>query len=509
MPSTRCIRALLLLILGLLALPLAAQQQQSRDDESRLLDVRRRQIELRSTQSELARTEELYKQGLVSKAVLEKEQSNLAGRQLDYQQAVLAVLNMEPRASIRRAVKVQTRDGRRLVRLTIANLTPAVDDSQFKILSNFEGAQPLPETLRKRDLRDLFISLQDSGMPDPSGRAVGRGTTIGLPYELHLPELAYGVSRTLEFQLLRDVDSVLVAIAQKGQVQRIDLQLEQAATQRIVEVSSAQVSQEADLGAQATFDLRLERATVDMRSLQLRTVGLPAQISHNFLDAKGEARLSQVTFPPGVTQQAIGLRLFLPDRADEQIRIDQPLAFWVVVADDAQAALLPAGRIPTPAELQASKAGLLRLEVIPRGVGRLEVVAGSLFSQIRVGESVETALKVHNTGTRRLDNVQLTARTPLGWRVEMRPEVIPSLNIQQDQDIQLKITPPPDVVVGDYEVRIKAESSANNRQVPSEEKIYRVEVKARSGVWTSVVVLGILLLVVAGVVFAGIKLMRR
>jgi len=505
-PPTKLTQTALLLLT--LALPLAAQPQ-VRDDQSRLLDVRRRQLELRSAQSELARTEELFKQGLVSKAILERSQAELTERQLDYQQAVLAVLDMEPRASVRRAVKAQALDGRQLVRLTVANLTPAFDDSQFKLLNNFEGAQPLPEALRTRNLRDLFISLQDSGEPDPSGKAVGRGTTIGLPYELHLAELPYGASRTLEFQLLRDVDSVLVAIAHKGQVQRIDLQLEQAGTKRVVEVTSAQVSQEADLGGQATFDLRLERPTVDMRSLQLRVLGLPAQISHSFLDPKGEARLSQVTFPPGVTQQALALRLFLPDRADAQIRIDQPLPFWIVVADEKQAALFPEGRIFTPEEISGTTAGILRLEVISRGVGRIEVVAGSLFSQIRVGESVETALEVHNTGTRRLDNVQLTARGPLGWRIEMRPEVIPSLNIQQDRDIHLKITPPADVAVGDYEVRIKAESFANNREVPSEEKIYRVGVKARSGIWTSAAVLGSLLLVIVGVVVSGVKLMRR
>jgi hypothetical protein len=499
---------LFLSLLGLLALPLAAQPA-VRNDESRILDVRRRQLELRSAQSELTRTEELFKQGLVSQAVLERSQADLAERQLDYQQAVLGVLNMEPRASVRRAVKVQTPDGRRLVRLTIANLTPAFDDAQFRMLNNFEGAEPLPDALRTRHLRDLFISLQDTGEPDPAGRAVGRGTTIALPYELHLSELRYGSSRTLEFQLLRDVDSVLVAIGHKGQVQEIDLQLEQAGTERVVEVTSAQVSQETDLGGQATFDLRLERPTVDMRSLQLRVLGLPAQISHSFLDPKSEARLSQVTFPPGVTQQGLGLRLFLPDRADDRVRIDQPLAFWVVVAGDAQAASFPEGQTITPEQILASKAGALRLEVIPRGVGRIEVLAGSLFSQIRAGESAETTLQVRNTGTRRLDNVQLTARAPLGWRIEMQPEVVPALDIQQDREIRLKITPPADVDMGDYEVRIKAESFANNREVPSEEKIYRVGVKARSRIWTSAAVLGTLLLVVVGVVISGLKLMRR
>ncbi|MFL6196615.1 MAG: NEW3 domain-containing protein [Thermoanaerobaculia bacterium] len=503
--TSRCI----LILLILLAAGAAFASPQNNGDEGRILEVRRRQIELQQSRSKLGRAEELARQGLVSKADLESAQAELAGIQLDYQKSLLAVLNMEPRVSVRRAVKTQSPDGRRFVQLTIANLTPTFDDSQFRMLNNFEGATPIPAALRTRDLRDLFISLKNTGEPDQNGRLLSRGKTLALPYEVHVASLPYRSSRTLAFQLLSDVDSVLVSVAYKGTVQEVDLQLEQAETTRLVDVTSAQISQEADLGGQATYDLRLERPTVDMRSLSLIVLNLPAQVSYSFLDPKSEARLSQITFPAGVAQLPLRLRLFLPDRADNAVKIDQPLDFWVVVAGNDQARQLQADRRYTPEEIQAGKAGVLRLEVIPRGTGRIEVMAGSLFSQVKSGENVETTLKVRNTGTRRLDNVQLEARAPLGWQVVMDPPVVPALGIQQDRDIRLRILPPRDVAVGDYEVRIKADSYANNRQVPSEEKIYRVSIKARSSFWgTGAVLIGLLTLVV-GIAISGVKLMRR
>jgi len=62
---------------------------------------------------------------------------------------------------------------------------------------------------------------------------------------------------------------------------------------------------------------------------------------------------------------------------------------------------------------------------------------------------------------------------------------------------------------GTYEVRIKSESYAYNRRVPSEDKIYRVSVKAGTNVWGTTALIGGLLLLVVGIVVLGLKLTRR
>ena len=233
------------------ATAVVADPQATADEQRRFLDVRRRQIDLAAARAAFKRAEDLSAQGLLSRADLDAARAALDTAQLTYQEAVLTLLNLQPRLSVREAVKYQAADGRKFVRLRVENLTPTFDDSQFQLLNNFEGAAPIPEALRTRQIRDIFISLKDPGVRGTAGEAPVRGTTIALPYEVHVAELGYGQSRTLEFQLLRDVNSVVVASSYKGQAQEIDIELQQAATATAVMIVASQGSQEADLGSQA------------------------------------------------------------------------------------------------------------------------------------------------------------------------------------------------------------------------------------------------------------------
>jgi uncharacterized membrane protein len=429
--------------------------------------------------------------------------------QLGYQEAVLSLLAQQPRLSVLDAVKHQAPDGRKSVRLTVVNLTPRFDDSQFQLLSNFEGADPIPEALRTRDVQDVFLSLKSSGEGGADSQSTARGTTIGLPYEVHLPTLKYGEARSLTFQLLRDVNSVIVVSSYKGQIQEIDIQLQQAETGELVNVTSLQASQEADLSSPVTWDLRLERSTVDVRRFELKVLNLPRQLSSSFVDRASEARLSQIAFPAGVTAQSIGLRLYMPERADEEVRIDEPLEFYALVMDEREAERFREERTYTPEEIARSSAGKIRLLVTPRGAGRIEASAPSLFSELRPGETLEAALTLRNTGTRRLDNVKVSAEAPIGWRVELAPDIVPALDINRETGVTMRAVPPPGVSVGDYEIRIKTESYAYNRRVPSEDKIYRVSVKPSANVWATVSLIALLLAVVGTVVVFGVKLTRR
>jgi len=491
---------------GLAAL---AQQPPISDDQTRFIEVRRRQIDLSSQRATFESKQKLFEDGLISRSDLDQAQAALEKAQLSYQEAVLSLLSLQPRLSVKQAMKYQSRDGRKFVRLTVENLTPTFDDSQFKMLNNFEGADPIPESLRTRDVSDIFISLRAPGESASGNEAAARGTTIGIPYEVHIPELKYGESHTMEFQLLRDVNSVAVAASYKGQNLEMVVQLQQAETGNAVTMSSIQASQEADLGTEATFDLKLERSSVDVRRFQLKVVNLPRQISYSFIDPGSQARLSQVNFPAGVTQQNLNLRLFLPERADEQMPIDEPLEFWALAMTDAQAQQFQQEKIYTASEIEKSRAGTIHLVILPRGLGKIEVSAVSLYSEIQKGESVDTSIKIRNSGTRRLDNVRISAEPPLNWSVEVIPDLVPTLDINREVDVKLRMVPPTDVPVGDYEVRLKTESYAYNRQVPSEDKIYRVSVKAQANIWGTTALIGGLLVLVLGLVIFGVKLTRR
>ena len=255
--------------------------------------------------------------------------------------------------------------------------------------------------------------------------------------------------------------------------------------------------------------MRLERSTVDVRSFQLRVLNLPRQVSYSFVDPSTQARLSQINFPAGVTQQSLGLRLFLPEQADASLPIDRPLEFWAAVMNDQQSTGFEPDGTYTEAQIQASRVGHVRLTAIPRGAGRIEVLANSLFSEIRTGDKVEAVLTVRNTGTRRLDNIKLMTECPLNWKAELVPDLIPSLELNREASVKLRIVPPTDVPVGDYEVPIKSESYAYNRRVPTEDKIFRVNVNAPTNLWATSGLVGGLLVVLLGIVAFGVKLTRR
>ncbi len=496
----------LLLALGLPGL----LTREARGDDSvtemqrRILDVRRRQVELRAERAEFDRKEQLFKEGLVSSVEIDRGRTSVEKAQIGYQESLLSLLSLQPRLAVQEAMKRQDAAGRKFVRLTVTNLTPTFDDSQFNLLNNFEGAEPIPEELKTRDIRDIFISLQDSGGPSST-----RGTTIALPYELYIPELRYGESKTITFQILRDVQQLVVATTYMGQQREIDIQLQQEEGGSALGISSTQISQEADLGTQLNYTLNLERSSVDVRGFQLRVLNLPRQITWSFVDPTSNARLSQLNFPAGVTQQTLELRLFLPEQADAEVALDLPLQFWAVASPIGENADLAETKQWTADEIRKSGAGALALEVVPRGIGKIEVAAATLFSEIKAGEQVKAKLTLRNRGTRQLDTVRLIAEGPLGWKAEIVPGSIPSIGLNQEAEVELQVTPPEDVAVGDYEVRIRTESFAYNRRVPSEDKNYRINVKPGSNlVGTFLLILALCALVVGAVLFT-IKLTRR
>ena len=112
-------------------------------------------------------------------------------------------------------------------------------------------------------------------------------------------------------------------------------------------------------------------------------------------------------------------------------------------------------------------------------------------------------------GLRRAVAVRLIAEGPLGWKAEIVPDRVPSIELGKETDVELRVSPPDDVSVGDYEVRIRTESYAYNRRVPSEDKNYRINVKPGSNlVGTFLLILALCALVVGAVLFT-IKLTRR
>lgn len=500
-----CVALIAFAVLAVFSVPAVAQNLA--DDQTRLLDVRRAQLELRASRASLERTQRLFEENLVSRTELDRAELDLERAQLRYQESVLRLVSLQPHITVVEAVKYQDDAGRKRVRLKLKNSTPTFDDAQLELLRNFDGADPLPAQLRTRDVRDVYVSLQATA-PTEGGDPMASGTTIGLPYERHLELLHYGSEVTLDFQLLRDVDSVLVSFLYNGQRRDSKIQLEQAETDSDVVVTAAQVSQEADLGAQVTYDLRLQRSSIDLRQFRLRLLNLPRQIGSTFLEPEGEARLSQLSFAAGVQRQNLRLRLFLPDRVGTAVELDQPLEFFAVVADEQSDSSFGDSDV-TEAELRDSQAGYARLELTPRGIGEIELDAASLFAEMARGQTFETVVTVHNTGTRHLDNVTIEVEEPLRWRAEVEPDVLPTLEPNQEVDVRLLVVPSEDASIGDYEVRLKVEGVSFNQPVSAVEKTFRLRLAAGSNLVGLSVIAALLLILIVGVVVLGIRLYRR
>jgi len=339
------------------------------------------------------------------------------------------------------------------------------------------------------------------------------GKIISDPYEKTIASLPLESQRDVTFQLLKDVETLDINVFYSGKDEATSVYLQKGVSANIVTINSAQFSQEADLESQAVYDLSLEKFSGEANVFKLDIANLPHQINYEFSDPATSARLSQIKFTEGVTSMKLSLKLYLPKNADAQVVIDKPLSFYALALDLDQAAGLQAllAKRPEigPADIAALKAGSVRLELLPRGVGKIEVQAVNLYHEIKVGEEVAMEVRIKNAGTRKLNNIRVYADLPLNWRSEIAPDLVASLEQGKEEVIRIRFQPPADVAIGDYEPKIKTECSADNRKVESEDKIVRVHVASK----TNVLGIGLLVLLLVGllvgIVVFGIKLTRR
>lgn len=488
--------ALLLALVPAQAQPAAGSSFNT--EQQKILELKKLELTLKNARGRYERARKLSDLGLSTTADLNQAEVDYRQAEVNFQQAFLQLFADVPRLSFVSAVKSQAADGRKLVRLTIRNTSGAVMD--YKSFGIDLAQVPVPDELKLRELTNISVSLRDYVSPG------GSGPIISSPYEALVPALPVGQEKTLQFDLLKDVDSVTVSMTYAGKVDERQVYLEKDASANIVSVTSAGFSQEADLGSQATYDLSLEQFTRAANSFRLVVLNLPRQVTYDFLDPATQARLFQVRFPEGVTSLKLQLRLSLPDKVDERIALDRPLALWVLVTGTET---LSPDRIYSDAEVAAMKCGKVRLEVIPRGVGKLEVSAPSLYQEIKPGENLGLVLTVKNSGTRTIHNVRVSTENPINWRAQAAPEVIGMLAPNAEEVVKLSVVPPADVGVGDFEVRIKTDAIDNTRKVQTEDKINRVHVSSPASLRSTLWLLGFLLLLVAGIVVFGIKVTRR
>lgn len=480
-----------------LVVTLFAQTQESQS--MKLLRLKSSQLQLEQKKADFERALDLKEDGLISEAEFSLTRTFYLQAQVDYQQALISFMGSEARISVVRAVKFQDRAGKKFVRVGLRYSSKELKE-MAKLNISAEDLFPLDFM---KEIKDVHVSL------------LSEGKIISDPYERTAASMPLETEREVTFQLLRDVENLDISVSYSGKTEVTAVYLQKGVSANMVTVNSAQFSQEADLESTATYDLSLEKFSGEANVFKLEAVNLPPQITYEFSDLQTGARLSQIKFSEGVTSLKLSLKLYLPKNPDSRVVLDKPLEFHVLALDNEQTMKLreiEAGGgdgIVTAEEIESLKAGGAKLELIPRGVPRVEVQALNLYHEIRVGETVVMDVTIKNTGTRKLNNVRVFSDLPLNWRAEITPDLIPELDQNKDEVVRIRFIPPADVSVGDYEPKIRTDSIADNRRVESQDKIVRIHVASKTNVLGIGALVLLLVGLLVGIVVFGIKLTRR
>jgi uncharacterized membrane protein len=489
---------LVLLFLILLGGVASAQvNYNQRDDKYRLLGLKRAKEVYETARRDYERQNDLYAKGLISQAELDRGRSVFADAEVNYQQSLLAVLFEAQYVSVARAVKFKTQEGANHVRLQLVNTSGG--GSEFQKLLNIDEA--LFRTLQPEVINNVYISITND-----------QGAIISQPFEAKIAELRYGQPLYLDFKLLQDLDVVTVnLIYGNGSSRTMKIYLQKDASVNKVIVQSEQFSQEAELGKSATFDLTLELFSGANNTFSLETVNLPRQINRFFKDPSGQARLSQFKFTESANTRKAALEISLPDRPTDEVAMDVPIPFYVLVVPRAQAAKLGdlSARHMRQEEIEKLGVGFVKLELVPRGKGTLLVRAPQLFHSMKPGGEVEMTIELVNEGSRRLDNIDIKVDQPVNWQKVIQPAIVPVLEIGAEQRVTLRFIPPANIETGRYDMRIRTSGMSDNQPVNGEDKSVTVEVQAEANIIGTIVIILLIVGLVGGIVVFGIKLSRK
>jgi hypothetical protein len=469
----------------------------SQEDQAGIaLDLKKARAAYEIARQKYENDKELYDQKAISLAEFNDSKNESLSKEVDYQKLILKLISQQSYIIIEKAVKYQNRKAEKRIKLTMRSSTEGNQDYIRQFEQHFDVFTPEMRTAR---VYNIFVSINN----------IADNTTIGSPYEVRIPCIDNGATAMADFNLLRDAESVQVVLNYNGKKDTKNIYLEKDASANIVAITSSQFAQETDLGSSASYDLNLERFSSSDDVYRFIVVNLPRQVSYDFYDTDNNARLSQLRFNQGVNIRKLSLKAYLPGNEDDDIKIDKPLNFYAIVLNETEYNKLGNTRNMTQKEIDKIQAGKIRLELIPKGVGRIIVRAPSLYHEIKTGDSVSMKITVMNEGTRVLDNIKITTENPLNWKSVIIPNVIVTLSPGKEEEVTLRILPPDDVNVGAQEVKIKTQATADNRPVETEDKTMRIQVEAKIPLFGTIILILLLIGILTGIAAYGIKISRR
>lgn len=147
---------------------------------------------------------------------------------------------------------------------------------------------------------------------------------------------------------------------------------------------------------------------------------------------------------------------------------------------------------------------ITQLQVTMTGKGELAVATGSgrLNVDAMAGEESPMVLRVVNTGTAELTNLQLNADAPTGWKILSNPSTIELLPPKAVMDVQISFVPVQEALPGDYLITLRVGNTQDTKSLD-----LRVTV-GKSTLWGWIGI-AIVILMVAGLALLFARLGRR
>ena len=359
------------------------------------------------------------------------------------------------------------------------------------------------EIAAANEIRGIYVSLLD----------VTDDTNIVKPYEEKITVLSYNETVELTFQLQKDVESLKVSLdyseLPEPDIRLIYLQKESALD--VVNVSSLRFSQEGNLGSSVTYDLTLDRLAETENTFQLRVINLLNRLSFEFQDPETRSRQSQVKFTQEQSKRNLSLIVYLPEELDASY-LDSTLEFYVAVLDEVEANELGGvnNRLDLPAEKIANiQGGVEQFELIPKGVPEIEVFVPNAFQTIKIGEEVNMTATLKNIGTRDLVDIRMLVDVNTDWKYTVIPEVVSTLARNAEKEIQLTLSPPADIGVGEYQAKLNAEVTVDNRKFEARDRSITVQVESKTQMSVTTLLFGALILLMIAIVIVTIRISRR
>lgn len=498
--------ALLLVLAGASSGPAAEpsltreqQLQRLRVQERQLLLVQRRAL-LESHRRDLQAAQDLRDKGFLSNRKYQQLRHTFQEAQLNYDKAEILLeetkfelLKNAIHLIVAEARKYTSPEGRSMVDIVLENqaelhnvllVNPALSPEEARTLLRVEN---------------IYVSLM-------------KGPIIGEPYELRVSSLEMGERQILTFHLLQEVDDLVVSLHYLDVREQQPILFARNTTRALPAIAAAQASQVGELGQEALYDLALERPAAAEQIFALALVGLPPRCEGTFADQG--VKVSQVKFADQATKARLSLEIALPASLEPQL-VGQPRAFFALVTEPAEYARINAlqaqyGGQPIPeTEVRKLNARYTRLELTPKGMGRLDLLVDSHVLELGVGETAALNIEILNRGSVPVRDIRALFLGPQGWESTVAPDLVLLLNPGQRLSLHLLAQPAAKLGAGDHDFLISAQGQVGEQHIEAPEEHLTVHLSTPTD-WTfNLLLAGALVVLVGALGLVSLRLARN